>query len=377
MPRFTALSGLALVLPALLSPSTHATPPSCAGQANKTSHKAIGDGTAASPWLLCNATQLKSLGNASADWGAVYALGADITLSSLLMAGMKPIGTSAVPFSGQLLGYDRSITNYTLSQSTASHLGVFGVVSGHIERLRVVNPTLFGATNVGGAVGSLLAGGTLVDVHVRGGSVRANVSNVGGVVGSAAGSVTRASAAGTTIVGRISNAGGLVGWLAAGGAIADSYAHTAVDTAGVAVGGLVGGAGAGASIVDAYAAGSVATNGPMVGGLVGSCQGATIDGAFAAATVVGRDDLLVDPRVGRFVGAKSCASVTHSFYDRLSCTNTGAGDCASDMAGVTGIWGVFFPEYFTSPSTDPLASWDFVDTWIEVPDEHPALVGAP
>lgn len=113
-----------------------------------------------------------------------------------------------------------------------------------------------------------------------------------------------------------------------------------------------------------------------MGGLVGSCQGATIARAFAAATVVGDDDA-VDARVGLFVGAKACAIVTDSYYDRVSCTNLGDGECASDMPGVTGIWGAFFPDYFTSPATEPLASWDFVDTWVEVSGAHPELVGAP
>lgn len=377
MLRTPALMGLALVLPALVATPTHADPAVCVGQNLQPDPKAIGSGTLADPYRLCNTYQIRNLGNAPADWGHVYALEQSFTVSSFLLSGFKPIGTMAVPFTGTFLGQGYTITGFAWTGASTDYVGLFGVVAGHVEGLRMTNPNLTGKTNVGVVAGALIAGGAITDVHVRGGALKAGAGNGGGLVGRASGGViTRSSVSGTTVTTTLINGGGLVGYLYGGGAVVDSWARATVDTRGPNSGGLVGNA-TGATITSSWAAGVVKGTSAFSGGFVGGCGlGTTISDAFAAATVSG-NHAASPSTVGLFAGSKACV-VDNAYHDSdQACTNAGGTGCASAMPGLGDVPGTLFPDYFYTSGNEPLASWDFVDTWVERTGDYPNLVGAP
>ena len=155
-------------------------------------------------------------------------------------AGWQPISTFTATFQGN----GHVIANLFINRSGTGNIGLFGVSTGRLTQLGLVNVAITGASSTGGLVG------------VNGG----NRGETGTITASyATGQVT-----GT---GRV---GGLVGisWF---GTITTSYASGRVTGVGASVGGLVG-HNALSTITTSYASGRVTGN-SQVGGLVGGNAG--------------------------------------------------------------------------------------------------------
>jgi len=170
-------------------------------------------------------------------------------------AGFVPIGSNDSPFRGQFDGGGYLISNVTVSQPTATDVGLFGHIS------------------VGAAVRDLgLVGGTV-----------SGLQTVGALVGLNSGVVSESFA--TSGVNGRNNVGGLAG--VSVGSIDNSYATGNVD-GGTSVGGLVGYTTG--TLIDNYSAGRVTGAAPgSTGGLVGADgTAATAGGNFWDVTTSGQ-----------------------------------------------------------------------------------------
>lgn len=311
----------------------------------------MGSGTAASPFLVTNVTQLQAMrGNLSAH----YALANDIDASNTSTwnggKGFAPVGNASTPFTGAFDGQGHTISGLTIDR-TGSYVGLFGNVmygsGGTISNVTLVsvNVTSTGGQYTGGLVGFGMKPISSVSVS---GTVASTGDVVGGLIGGAVFPVFNASA-NVTVTGG-SRVGGLVGH--AGLGVYGASANVIVNGTGDDVGGLVGyaedvvkqasttatvtGAGnhtgglvgyASDSITNASADATVHSTGNGTGGLVGFSTGNVSDsfatGSVAATGVAGHD-------VGGLVGNNSAGTVS---YSRTNATVTSNGSAIGGLVG--------------------------------------------
>ena len=144
-----------------------------------------GDGTQANPYLICTETDLRTLSsvvNSGMPYSNTYfRLQNDI---QMMQGAFTPIGNSATTFNGHFDGNNKSITNLTMTSTTGTYNGLFGML-------------------VGGSISNLTVGGTI-----------AGGENTGGIVGYAKNSVIRKCVNNAIINGAYKNHGGIAGSIA-------------------------------------------------------------------------------------------------------------------------------------------------------------------
>ena len=159
-------------------------------------------------------SSLQGMGN---NLTGLYALGGDIDASTTSGwangAGFAPIGSSALPFRGELEGLGHTISNLTINRPTTNDVGLFGAKQGTstLQNFSLTGVNIKGATRTGALVGydnSYLSSGKLINVHAYG-SVR-GTGDTGGLVGLLEGGTIQDSDAG----GSVSSTGSFVvsGW---------------------------------------------------------------------------------------------------------------------------------------------------------------------
>jgi len=338
-------------------------PPFCSGALLTNAPYAGGTGTPADPFLICAPAQFTAIADRSADWSASFKLMGSVDLAGVVV---KPIATTGTPFLGTFDGNALTLSNLTITQPTASNIGLFafignqGVVrnvtlgvsrieggstvgalagnnAGTISGVRINGPRdplgdVRGSSDVGGAVGTNQ--GTVSDVRTNVAVVNSGV-RTGGLVGYSLGTVTTSSARGlvrTTKATGCTHTGGLVGYATAASKIEKSMAAGAVTSPGGTVGGFVGwGQGA---ITDCYATGNV-SGGPsggagscgvgadqsFTGGFVGAHVYATsvIKNAYATGNVTATGSW-----VGGFVGLSFSTCSSSNTFSTGTATGTGA-----------------------------------------------------
>lgn len=222
---------------------------------------ACGSGTKLSPYVILNAEQLAHLsfivGGNDADYaGKYYKLGADILLNDGKVIDQKgalvadssklhkwtPIGNSSVTFSGHFDGNGYSISGMFIN-TTSSHNGLFGNVSGSVSNLTVENSWVTGGKFTGGIVGLNI--GTLENLKNKA-AVIGNEECTGGVIGKTAQKQYRYN----SVLKNISNSGIVVGKKNVGGvsgcatyATIDGLENSAIIEGKIQVGGVIGGIG--------------------------------------------------------------------------------------------------------------------------------------
>ena len=206
-----------------------------------------------------------------------YLLTRDIDADS---SNFTPIGKDKVPFSGVFDGGGHTISGLRIGYP-ANCIGMFGISSGTIRNLKLVDVNVSGISTVGGLVGLNL--GTITNCSTTG-----TVSGghaVGGLAGSHgnSGRITNSySTAAVESTADESAVGGLVGYNYNGGYIAYSFSTGNVEGKN-SVGGLVG-ENAASSIENCYSTGTV--NGvSYVGGLVGNNNGGRIANSYSTGAV--------------------------------------------------------------------------------------------
>ncbi|TSA26336.1 T9SS C-terminal target domain-containing protein [bacterium] len=204
-----------------------------------------GSGTSGAPYQIADLDDLQELQNTSADWGAYFIQTADIDASATSGwdggAGFSPIGNGTTPFTGTYNGQGSTIEGLTINRASTSFVGMFGLMDGGlvkniamstntftgkiyvgaiagqamnsagIENCFVISSpgnTIVGSTFVGGIIGSIEDGSTLLNS----GSVAAVSGEryVGGLVGRNLATITNCYASGS-VNGSVSDEGGLVG----------------------------------------------------------------------------------------------------------------------------------------------------------------------
>ena len=211
----------------------------------------------AEDYTLSNDINGSSTGSNSTVWGS---------------AGFIPVGNTTTPYTGTFDGLGHIITDLSINQPTASHVGLFGTTStgATIKNVGVMDGSVSGNVNIGGLVG-YLNDGTLSNSYFTG-NVSGSGNGVGGLAGASTGNISVSCAMGS-VDSPGNDVGGLVGNNSTNSSITNCYAANKVSGGSVNVGGLAGGSYQGASITNSYAAGSVSSTGNIVGGLVGGNLG--------------------------------------------------------------------------------------------------------
>lgn len=324
-----------------------------------------GNGTAGSPYLVQDYSDLKAISAWSYSWSAVYRLANDIDASASSGGGFLPIGSStAVSFTGTFHGAGHVIKNLYINYPSLNGVGLFGYTnSAVIDSLGVLNANITGDFYVGGVAGYTILG-TVTDCYVTG-NVSGGGSMVGGVVGEnyEATAISNCHSTANVTSSGTMGAGGLVGNNISG-TIDDCYA-TGIVTGSEYVGGIAGLSQSG-TIRNCYATGNV-TGGSYVGGAVG-LNDYTVYHCYACGVVTGSS------YVGGFVGKSiSPVTVASCFWDNVTsgqATSVGSGDS-------TGITGESTANMKTE-STFTTAGWDFSGVWAissGINNGYPYLLG--
>ncbi|MBD8872544.1 YDG domain-containing protein [Rhodanobacter sp. DHB23] len=291
-----------------------------------------------------------------------YALAGNLTLSG----NFTPIGDSTTAFSGVFDGLGHTISGLSITNSTATDVGLFGASSGTIRNVGLLNESVSG-TSQGASIGGLVGdnSGTINNVFMTGTvSGAGNPSNasdqgggewVGGLAGAneSGGTISNAYATGAVTGSSYSaNLGGLVGTnygtirnAYATGSVSGSYSGTLPEADNI--GGLVGFNPG--TIVNAYATGSVSSAkitysgsnyGNAIGGLVGYNYGnGSITDTYATGTVSSPN---THDYLGGLVGevnipAGYTGKVTTSYWDTSNNSALPSGVGNGSTSGVAGL----------------------------------------
>jgi len=247
-----------------------------------------GSGTPEDPYQVLTAGQLNAIGAQPQDWDKHFKLMADIDLSGYRGTEFNRIGTpDEGPFTGTFDGNYRTVSNFQWLSEWTRYLGLFGFVEG--DQARIMNVTLIApsvAIEIGQYVGALagfLRDGTIVNCHVRRGTISGD-NCVGALVGKREGGTITDCTANATVRGA-SRVGGLVGFSYWG--LTDRC-----DVAGEVIG---------YSDSECWAA----------GGLIGECQEGIVTNCHAGGTVEGRRD------VGGLIGLNATVDVRRCWADGM------------------------------------------------------------
>ena len=263
--------------------------------------------------------------------------------------GWLPIGNYNNRFGATFSGNGRTISNLYINRATQFNdpgaTGLFGVVSGRIKDLGLIDVDVTGIESVGGLAGNAqetigsyatgsvsgnkFVGGLVGQIQGRDSTVTNSYANgnvsgstvIGGLIGYNRGGTVSGSYAAGTVMGEEFNIGGLIGGNT--GMISSSYA-TGVVMGDTSIGGLTGANSQfGGTISASYATGSVSGD-SSVGGLAGS-GGGTISASYATGSVSG------DSSVGGLVGSES-GTISASYA-------TGSVSGESSVGGLVGSGG--------------------------------------
>ena len=255
---------------------------------------ACGAGTKLKPYIILTAEQLAKLsfaiGASDADYqGKYFKLGADIILNkgkiiddkgalvadSTKLHKWTPIGNSSVAFTGSFDGDGHTVSGMFIN-TTSTHNGLFGNVSGTVQNVTVADSWVSGGKYTAGVVGR--STGT-VATSINLGSVLGKDECVGGVIGSA----YRKNTSVNSIVKKIVNKGIVIGGNYVGGVAGCATGVTVDEAENLAqiegfgyVGGVFGGIGSSEKndTRNLKNFGNI-TGSHFVGGISGHCSGVT------------------------------------------------------------------------------------------------------
>jgi hypothetical protein len=345
-----------------LEATAPATACTTAAAGTASTYDAMGSGTGADPYLLCNASQVVALSGAPAAWKFSFRLGADIDLGSNGATSASPfkmIGTTKQPFTGTFDGAGHAISNVQVSLPTTTDVGFFGVVLGGAAEVRGLNIT--GASITGYEDVAILAGRCDRSCRILGSSAQGTVTGtdrVGGLVGSGIyGTVISSSWASATVTatGSPSFAGGLAGLMGQGLFVFNSFSGGTVNGRSHA-GGLLGSTDSGA-VYNSYSTAKVVATDPMadgIGGFGGACGGTIFQNCFATGDVTASTS---NTTIGRFIGDPAYGTVTNDFDLSTSiCQITPTQSCPADSKGET-------LAQLEDTTRLPLSGWDLKTTW--------------
>jgi hypothetical protein len=290
-----------------------------------------GTGEPTTPYQIANVADINDIGNHTEDFNKCFILTADINLDPNL-PGNKVYTTAVIArdtdnassgfqgaaFNGVFDGAGHKILNLTIDTQGAGndYLGLFGDVNGgQIKNLGMQNVSF-----------------------VR----RNNSSNVGGIVGWNAGSLSSCYSTGNINGGYfLDSYGGLVGVNGNGGTISECFSTVNVTTDGweaVSDTGGIAGTNNG-SISNSFSTGNVSSGGGWYGGFVGYNTG-SINNCYSVG--------IVQSYGGGFVGYNNGGNIGSSYFLVTSGSNNGLGTPLTDSQ---------------MKQQASFAGWDFNGVW--------------
>ncbi|MCF8057721.1 MAG: hypothetical protein K9K67_00380 [Bacteriovoracaceae bacterium] len=269
-----------------------------------------GDGSANSPFAICDAYQWDLIGDTATDGAftlsANYALLRNINFQGRekllgvdplacvdirMPSNFVPVGydcstaTMTGTFSGTFYGNNKQISNPIFFDENLSNIGLFSQSSGSIYDLNIVNIQIEGGDYVGALVGNM-TGGVAENISLFRGEIRSR-----------------------TDTGIASNTGGLVGSLATGTLQDIIIQNIEIEANNNNVGGIVGSINT-TSITNGYFNGLINvegkqdnTNSSGIGGIAGSVSGATVFTRVISKGLVSANAIKVGGIAGDHTGA--------------------------------------------------------------------------
>ena len=200
-----------------------------------------GSGTVIDPYLIATAADMNTIGANSSDWDKHFKMIADVDLAGYRGTMLKCIGDDlSRTFKGVFDGQGHTISNYNYATTDTTQLiGIFGMISGEIKNVGVINPNVVApnAVVVSSLVGQSEYSGYVNNCFVRGGSVKGK-SYVGPLIGFVGANSKVENCYAVSSTEGESFVGGLAG--ANYGRIYYCYASSAVTCGGSYTGGLAG-----------------------------------------------------------------------------------------------------------------------------------------
>lgn len=389
-----------------------------------TDHKQTGDGTTATPYLICSAAQLKSLAETitPADLSQEYKLMVDLNLESFLTTATNEfsIGSGAVAFSGVFDGSNLKIENYkpklnnqgfiqSMSAGTIKNLefsyktGVvatsltmspfIGVISTTanvvLDKLKVkgdITCDSVTACNVGGVIGLAEATGA-GQINMTSLQSELLATNVSGSVGGVIRTATSPSASKIVLteinsVLSVSHSG--AGSLTLiGGVIASSTGATLkniksnlsvdIDAAPVqSLGGIIGASNS-TLVDDSLVLGFTSVQDiNSIAGISGRITNfSSVTDSVSLMNISGVNCLV---ECGKVVGQQNSLDNTMTALYTSDQTQFDFDTVADQNFTETSINLVTTPGYFYAATNAPMNGWDFTNHWMEVVNNFPELL---
>lgn len=251
------------------------------------SPKPAGSGSAADPYLIADASQLRWFAaqvNDNSKSTICAQLTADIDLAS---KEWMPIGKStSYAYKGTFDGNDHEIKNLYVTGTTSNHYGLFGVLG------------------AGGTIRNLTVSGS---VAITG--IGSNSYGIGGIVGQLGGAGTIENCTNKATVSGNFNTAGIVGRVGSSGGTIRGCANLVDISGSNSVGGIVGYAYYGVTASHCYNRGAVTASVSKAGGIVGFMDdsGAKFSNCYTTGAVKGSNSAAV-------VGEKKHGSLSSSCY---------------------------------------------------------------
>ena len=251
------------------------------------SPKPAGSGSAADPYLIADASQLRWFAaqvNDNSKSTICAQLTADIDLAS---KEWTPIGKStSYAYKGTFDGNDHEIKNLYVTGTTSNHYGLFGVLG------------------AGGTIRNLTVSGR---VAITG--IGSNSYGIGGIVGQLGGAGTIENCTNKATVSGNFNTAGIVGRVGSSGGTIRGCANLVDISGSNSVGGIVGYAYYGVTASHCYNRGAVTASVSKAGGIVGFMDdsGAKFSNCYTTGAVKGSNSAAV-------VGEKKHGSLSSSCY---------------------------------------------------------------
>lgn len=324
-----------------------------------------GRGTAASPYLVGTAADLRAVGTGTCGLRDAYRQVADITMPAATTVGgvtsnFTPIGTVMDPFAGVYDGQGFAIDGLVFDDPTASDVGLFGSVAdvgpdpAVVRNVRVTAARVVGTMHVGAIVGLLDARNRSVQVE--------DVSSTGSVTGS-----TRVGG----LIGRVLSlpADAFGTPMATVSGLTSTAAVTAASSAGGAIGMVDVSDTAGASVSDVATSGVVTATGSGAGGIVGrvivSNAGLSAPEAVTFTDLIARSPISAEAasRIGGVIGSIAITGTTRAVrLERAAATSHYLG-ATSEVGGLIG----YVSRSATGPEAGQVGRIELKDAYATVP----------
>ena len=336
------------------------------------------------------------------------ALAEDYTLTADLASGDGDYSsaggddwTALSTFTGTFDGNGFTISDLIVDKVAVNDQGLFGIASGAtFTDIGLIDADITGKQSVGSLVGNsvncdfigcyctgavltthyYLMGGLigLVDTNSTVTSCYAtdvtttstvDAPNIGGLIGTTVGTITKCYSTGSVGGGGSGNTGGLIGAIN-GGAVSNCYSTATVTSyAGERVGGLAGRL-SGATLDNSYATGNVIGTAQYVGGCVGDIQSATATNCYATGDVTG---VASGEDVGPFTGHDGTTGTNCWYSAEATILNTGSGD--TNTGGTSTPNSSDFYDKTLNVYDTTATVWDFTTPiWYEYVSAYPLFI---